>query len=94
LFIALSDLLPEVQFHRHDRLKLFAALLAGVALMGMIALLEPHSQGGGGGEDGGKPVTPAAPAQAPAETHTGSAILAGRGGATIRTRPGAEPMRT
>jgi zinc and cadmium transporter len=45
LFIALSDLLPEVQFHRHDRGKLFAALLAGVALMGMIALLEPHDHG-------------------------------------------------
>lgn len=48
LFIALSDLLPEVQFHRHDRLKLFAALLAGVVLMGVIALLEGHDHGGGG----------------------------------------------
>jgi len=42
LFIALSDLLPEVQFHRHDRLRLFATLVAGVALMGGIAYLEPH----------------------------------------------------
>lgn len=40
LFIALSDLLPEVQFHRHDRLWLFLALIAGVALMGGIAYLE------------------------------------------------------
>jgi zinc and cadmium transporter len=40
LFIALSDLLPEVQFHRHDRLRLFLALVTGVALMGLIALLE------------------------------------------------------
>ncbi|HVT82018.1 MAG TPA: ZIP family metal transporter [Phycisphaerae bacterium] len=47
LFIALSDLLPEVQFHRHDRGKLFAALLAGVALMGLIAVLEGHVEGGG-----------------------------------------------
>lgn len=47
LFIALSDLLPEVQFHRHDRGKLFAALLTGVALMGLISLLEPHVHGGG-----------------------------------------------
>ena len=47
LFIALSDLLPEVQFHRHDRGKLFAALLGGVALMGLIALLEGHVHGGG-----------------------------------------------
>jgi len=40
LFIALSDLLPEVQFHRHDRFALFLALTFGVALMGGIALLE------------------------------------------------------
>ncbi len=33
LCIALSDLLPELQFHAHDRWKLSAALLAGVALM-------------------------------------------------------------
>jgi zinc and cadmium transporter len=45
LFIALSDLLPEVQFHRHDRLLLFSALVAGVTLMGVIALLEPHDEG-------------------------------------------------
>jgi zinc and cadmium transporter len=42
LFIALSDLLPEVQFHRHDRIPLFLALTLSVALMGGIALLEPH----------------------------------------------------
>jgi zinc and cadmium transporter len=42
LFIALSDLLPEVQFHRHDRVQLFSALVAGVVLMGCIALFEPH----------------------------------------------------
>jgi zinc and cadmium transporter len=44
LFIALSDLLPEVQFHRHDRLLLFSALVAGVAFMGGIALLEDHDE--------------------------------------------------
>ncbi len=32
LCISLSDLLPELQFHRHDRLKLSAALLLGLAL--------------------------------------------------------------
>jgi zinc and cadmium transporter len=42
LLIALSDLLPEVQFHRHDRIPLFLALLFGVGLMGGIALLEGH----------------------------------------------------
>jgi zinc and cadmium transporter len=33
LCIALSDLLPELQFHSHDRFKLSAALLTGFALM-------------------------------------------------------------
>ncbi len=33
LCIALSDLLPELQFHAHDRLPLSVALLSGVALM-------------------------------------------------------------
>jgi zinc and cadmium transporter len=46
LFIALSDLLPEVQFHRHDRVPLSLALVFGVVLMGGIALLEPHDHGG------------------------------------------------
>jgi zinc and cadmium transporter len=45
LFIALSDLLPEVQFHRHDRFALFLALTCGVAVMGGIALLEGHDEG-------------------------------------------------
>ncbi|HTK74537.1 MAG TPA: ZIP family metal transporter, partial [Gemmataceae bacterium] len=46
LFIALSDLLPEVQFHRHDRVPLSLALIAGVLLMGGIGLLEGHDHGG------------------------------------------------
>jgi zinc and cadmium transporter len=45
LFIALSDLLPEVQFHRHDRVPLLLALVLGVALMGGIGLLEGHHHG-------------------------------------------------
>jgi zinc and cadmium transporter len=44
LFIALSDLLPEVQFHRHDRIPLFLLLVAGVVFMGFIALLEPSEE--------------------------------------------------
>ena len=40
LSIALGDLLPELQFHRHDRIQLSAALLAGVGLMVLSALLE------------------------------------------------------
>jgi zinc and cadmium transporter len=49
VFIALSDLLPEVHFHRHDRITLFLALVLGVALMGAIGLLEHggHSHGDG-----------------------------------------------
>jgi zinc and cadmium transporter len=46
LFIALSDLLPEVQFHRHDRVPLFLSLVFGIVLMGGIALLEDHDHGG------------------------------------------------
>jgi zinc and cadmium transporter len=45
LFIALSDLLPEVQFHRHDRVPLALSLILGVVLMGGIALLEGHEHG-------------------------------------------------
>jgi zinc and cadmium transporter len=41
LCIALSDLLPELQFHSHDRLPLSAALLTGFALMAGAALAEP-----------------------------------------------------
>jgi len=40
LCIALSDLLPELQFHSHDRLKLSIALLAGIALMAGTAAVE------------------------------------------------------
>lgn len=35
LCIALSDLLPELQFHKHDRWKLSAALLGGLGLMAL-----------------------------------------------------------
>lgn len=38
--IAMSDLLPEVQFHSHDRLMLFAAVIAGAAVMGITSLFE------------------------------------------------------
>ena len=41
LCIALSDLLPELQFHSHDRVKLSVALLAGVALMAATAAALP-----------------------------------------------------
>ena len=41
LCIALSDLLPELQFHSHDRLKLSVALLTGFALMAATAAIDP-----------------------------------------------------
>jgi zinc and cadmium transporter len=44
LCIALSDLLPELQFHSHDRLKLSVALLTGFALMAATAAFEPAEQ--------------------------------------------------
>lgn len=44
--ISLSDLLPEVQFHSHDRLWLSLALILGVGLAGAIGLIEPaHTHG-------------------------------------------------
>lgn len=42
LCISLSDLLPEVQFHRHDRFKLSAALILGVLCAYAIRYLEPE----------------------------------------------------
>ncbi len=40
LCIASSDLLPELQFHSHDRFKLSAALIAGLAVAMVIKQLE------------------------------------------------------
>ncbi|MFQ5844323.1 MAG: ZIP family metal transporter [Planctomycetota bacterium] len=45
LCISLGDLLPELQFHAHDRIKLSVALLAGVLLAWSMTLLE--ARGGG-----------------------------------------------
>ncbi len=41
LCISLGDLLPEVEFHSHDRVKLSIALLVGIALAWSISFLEP-----------------------------------------------------
>ncbi len=40
--IALSDLLPEVQFHSHDRVRLSLALVAGLVAAWAIGFLEPE----------------------------------------------------
>ena len=39
--IALSDLLPEVHFHSHDRAKLTLAFLLGIGLAWAIGAMEP-----------------------------------------------------
>lgn len=43
LCISLGDLLPEVHFHSHDRMKLSAMLLLGVAIAFLIELMPGHS---------------------------------------------------
>lgn len=45
LSIACADLLPELQFHRHDRVKLTLALFAGLAVSWLIIRAE-HEVGG------------------------------------------------
>jgi len=45
LCIACSDLLPELQFHQHDRVKLSAALLFGLAVAWGIARLDSFAHG-------------------------------------------------
>lgn len=40
--ISLGDLLPELHFHSHDRIKLSVALLLGIAVAYAIGWLEPH----------------------------------------------------
>ena len=49
LCISLSDLLPEVHFHRHDRGKLLVALLVGVGLAYSLYFAEAMAAHGGRG---------------------------------------------
>lgn len=59
LCIALSDLLPEVQFHKHDRLKLSTALLLGLTAAWAIGLLEgEHAHGHEHGHNKAPAVSP------------------------------------
>jgi len=53
LCISLSDLLPELQFHDHDRVKLSAALVVGLALALGVGKLEGlvHRHPSGSGND-------------------------------------------
>ena len=43
LCIAAADLLPELQFHSHDRILLTVALAAGIALAWAVTAEEQHS---------------------------------------------------
>jgi zinc and cadmium transporter len=52
LCIACSDLLPEVQFHRHDRLKLTAAFVGGIALAWGMGQLEAQMHDHAGHDHG------------------------------------------
>lgn len=56
LCIALSDLLPEIHFHSHDRVKLSIALLAGIALMGLT--MTGHGSHSHGGEEAEEALAP------------------------------------
>jgi zinc and cadmium transporter len=51
LCIASSDLLPELQFHQHDRGKLSAALLLGIILAWGLGFVEGGSHGHSHGHD-------------------------------------------
>jgi zinc and cadmium transporter len=59
LCIAASDLLPELQFHSHDRIKLSIALIAGLALSALIGGFETGGHGHGH-EQGHEPAPPTA----------------------------------
>jgi zinc and cadmium transporter len=65
LCISLSDLLPELQFHRHDRIKLSIALLLGLALAQVAAQLETLAHGAHS-HTGSNAVFASPPADAPA----------------------------
>lgn len=84
LSIACADLLPELQFHRHDRIKLTVALLAGLAVALLIVKLghEPHAH---------EQATPAqpprvAPADATSPPASSAPTRVGRGGGVTRDR--------
>jgi len=53
LCISLGDLLPEIQFHQHDRLRLSVALLLGMALSFGLTKLEAHAHDDGNGHSHG-----------------------------------------
>lgn len=66
LCIALADILPEIQFHAHDRLKLSTALVLGVVFAYGLGIFEsPHQHGHEATE------SPDPPEHGPADAHVG-----------------------
>lgn len=45
LCISLGDLLPEMEWHSHDRLKLSALLLLGIGIAFAVEQIQPHNHG-------------------------------------------------
>ena len=68
LCISLSDLLPELQFHRHDRVKLSVALLLGLAVAWGSQRIEAVIGGGTGDAAAASPVSLGYP-HPPAQTY-------------------------
>ena len=68
LCISTSDLLPELQFHRHDRLALSAALLLGLSFAWVIGIIE--TQGHGHGDHEHAPAAESQPDEHHAETES------------------------
>lgn len=60
LCISASDLLPELQFHSHDRVKLSVALLAGLIVAVLVGLGDVHEHEKEHGEGHGEATAPAA----------------------------------
>ncbi|MEX0718827.1 MAG: ZIP family metal transporter [Planctomycetaceae bacterium] len=46
LCISLGDLLPEMEWHSHDRLRLSALLLLGIGIAYAVERIQPHDHGG------------------------------------------------
>lgn len=61
LCIATSDLLPELQFHSHDRIKLSLALMLGVGLAWSVLGFENTEHEHGGARQAEQPAQPAGP---------------------------------
>jgi len=69
LCIAASDLLPELHFHSHDRLKLSVGLLAGIGVALMVGLFEGDEHGHARPDAESPAAAPASATPAPEHSH-------------------------